>query len=144
MDLQWKLVTPETVDRLLALPESLRHAVVPSALSEAGPEIHAAIVARLSGPQNNVGKGFNKRSSSPGEYPVNVVTGHLRRNQRLVPPGRSGLSLTQIAFANTAVYSAVVHDGEDGNAPRPFIADGLEDEGMAVDRALGEWIDRVT
>lgn len=144
MEGQVRLVSVETMARLKALPSDLRAVIIPKALTDASAEIHAGIMDNLSGSQSNTGLGANMRSESPGSYPVPVVTGHLRRSQRRNLPGKSGLTNEQVAFFNTAQYSAVIHDGLRGNSPRAFIDDAVAIKESAVEAAFIKRIEAAT
>ena len=138
MDIELRLVSPEVLARLKT---AAGHGLyVEEALRQVGDVIHARVIHYLSGPREVAGPKGRKRSVNPGQFPVNVVTGHLRRSQRLVLPGEHGLNNHQMAFANTAVYSAVVHEGRRGNQARPFILQALWEEGPKLEEALDKFL----
>jgi len=128
------LVSPEVMDRLKnAAAQGL---FVEKALSSVVPQFHARAVELLSGPNQVTGPKGRKRSTDPGQYPVNVVAGHLRRSQRAIPPGQRGLKQTQFALVNSAVYAGVVHDGGRGMEPRPFILQSIWEKAPDLESAL--------
>lgn len=103
------------------------------------------------------GKEYRKKVASilPGQYPVPVRTGHLRRMLRWLRPGASksaeGVTFTAGPFEsvvfNAAVYSEVIHDGTGTSArhgPRPFLTDALKrfNQGEGIKRILESEIGR--
>jgi len=103
------------------------------------------------------GKEYRKKVASvlPGQYPVPVRTGHLRRMLKWVKPGASksaeGMTFTAGPFEsvvfNAARYSETIHDGKDTSArygPRPFLTDALKrfNQGEGIKRILESEIGR--
>lgn len=85
------------------------------------------------------GKEYRRKVASilPGQYPVPVRTGHLRRMLNWVKPGASksaeGLTFTAGPFESVvfdaAKYSEAIHDGKGSSSqygPRPFLTDALK------------------
>ena len=134
MDVELRMVSPETMERLKTA--AVQGLLVTSALAAAAPVFHASAVHYLSGPNQVEGPKGRKRSVNPGQYPVNVVTGALRRSQAVVLPGRRGLSQCQLALVNSAVYAGVVHDGRGRGQPRPFMLNALWDEASALETEI--------
>lgn len=91
--------------------------------------------------------GMNKGNGRPGDYPINVLTGWLRRSGGFVPPGRTRVSgkmsftagRNEAVLFNSALYSRVIHDGRhtsDKHGPRPFIEDAIRKvDGISILRA---------
>jgi hypothetical protein len=136
MDIDFRTINDDTLTRLHALPEELGAVIIPAALREWGEEAHAAIMVRLSGPMDNVRSGRSMRSRNPGQYPVNVVTGHLRRNQKLLYPGYGASGAEdRVGFVNESDYAAVIHED------RPFQDDGIEEKADELDAIVFHMIE---
>lgn len=88
---------------------------------------------------------------TPGDYPVPVVTGHLRRSLDWLDPGEKK-SVDGVTFAtdelesmlfDSARYASVIHDGthsSTGHGPRSFADDALEafDAGENIESIMDE------
>lgn len=80
---------------------------------------------------------FDALGGRPGSYPVPVLTGHLRRSEDYVPPGKSKSTdaftfragrLEAILY-NSARYASVIHDGTHSSTKfgrRPFMDDAFK------------------
>jgi len=79
---------------------------------------HLIVLENLSG----------KASASAGSDPVPVRTGHLRRSEDYITPGRNKHGLTtahgQAMLVNTALYAHAIHEGKGPHSVfgrRPFM-----------------------
>lgn len=104
---------------------------------------------------SKTGKQYRKKIADilPGQYPVPVRTGHLRRLLGWLKPGASktteGMTFTAGPFESVvydaAKYSEVIHEGKGTSArhgPRPYLADALKrfNQGNKIKHILEEEI----
>jgi len=73
-----------------------------------------------------------KAGAAPGSDPIPVRTGHLRRSEDYILPGRAKSGITtkagQAMLVNTASYAHAIHEGNGPHAvfgPRPFMEDAV-------------------
>jgi hypothetical protein len=115
----------DAVARLDALAGNIKTGIK-KGITKATTETMRAVSDYLSGPKG-----------SPGDYPVPVVTGHLRGRLDFVPPGQSkrsdGLTFNAKEFEgvvfNSARYADVIKDGTHSSGkygPRDYMGDGVD------------------
>jgi len=90
------------------------------------------VLAHREAMRNLSGPGLKKSNVPGGAYPVPVRTGHLRRSEDYVMPGRSKHGIAaphgQAYLVNTAAYASDVHDGMGRHVhfgKREFAADAV-------------------
>lgn len=94
------------------------------------------------------GKGAKASNITPGQYPVPVRTGHLRRSLNYASPSSNAkignkvesIDDDKVLIFNSAEYAKIIHEGEGSSKKygrRPYLEDGYKDTDIAKEFGRG-------